>query len=155
MNYLLYLCTVNTENNPYRVQAERVKRRVRMVAVANNPIDVVNKVTGEVFTASPYVGSRAWRDVSDFVKLYSPGRLARLKPCELGVFMCALERLSFDGKFVFEEESFMEETGYARGNVYKGLKGLAEKDLVRKDKRGSYWVNPNIAYRGSRDDLLV
>jgi hypothetical protein len=143
------------EESPYRVRAQRTKMSTRMVAVAGNPIDVVNRSTGEVIGATPYVGKRMLRDRSDFVKLYDPDQLVVLKPCELLVFMCALARLSFDGKFVFDEGVFMEKTGYARGNVYKGLRGLIEKDYVRKDKRGSYWVNPNIAYRGSRDELLV
>ena len=129
--------------------------RTRMVAVAGNPIDVVNRSTGEVIGATPYVGRRMLRDTSDFVKLYNPKQLARLRPCEYVVFMCALGRLTFEGKFAFDEEVFIEEAGYARGNVYKGLRGLIEKDYVRKDKRGSYWINPNIAYRGSRDELLL
>jgi len=144
------------EDSPYRVKADRVKRRVRMVAVANNPIDVVNKVTGEVFTASPYVGSRAWRDVSDFVKVYRPEDIGILSKREFMVFCWALGRLSFDGRFEFNGAECKEQMGFkCERSAYYGLKGLVEKDLVRKDKRGSYWVNPNIAYRGSRDELLV
>lgn len=143
-------------SSPYRVSADRVKRRVRMVAVANNPIDVVNKVTGEVFTASPYVGSRAWRDVSDFVKVYRPEALGMLSQREYRVFCWALGRLDFDGRFVFNGEECREQMAFkTERSAYYGLRGLVEKDFVRRDKKGVYWVNPNIAYRGSRDELLV
>ena len=55
--------------SPYRVTGGRVKKRVRLVAVTDNPIDVINKTTGEVKTATPYVGNRAWRDISSFIKV--------------------------------------------------------------------------------------
>lgn len=140
--------------NPYRVEAQKLKRRVRLVAVTQNPIDVVNVATGEVQRATPYVGNRAWRDISDFVKLYDVQGLLRLKPYEWKVFMVALSELGFDGRFEFSEERYAEKIGCKRGLVYKGVRGLVEKDFIRRDKKGVYWVNPNVAFRGSRDELL-
>lgn len=144
------------EGSPYRVKAEKVKRRVRLVAVTHNPMDVVNVVTGEVQRATPYVGSRAWRDISDFVKVYKPEELGMLSQREYKVFCWALGRLDFEGRFDFSGAECKEQMGFkTERSAYYGLRGLVEKDLVRKDKRGSYWVNPNVAYRGSRDELLI
>lgn len=153
--YINYLCRVKGEISPYRVQASKLKRRVRMVAVTTNPIDVVNKTTGEVMTATPYVGNRAWRDVSDFVKVFKPREIGMLSEREFKVFCWAMGRLDFEGRFKFNGAECKEAMGFkSERSVYYGLKGLVEKDYVKKDKRGMYWVNPNIAYRGNRDELL-
>ena len=143
------------EDSPYRVTGTKIKKRVRMVAVSKDPLEIVNRVTGEVTQASPYVGKRQFRDVGEFIKIYDPLGLAQLKSYEAKVFYYALSKLDFDGLFVFETDECMEQTGLKRTSVFGGLGGLVEKDFIRRDKRGCYWVNPNIAFRGSRDDLLV
>jgi hypothetical protein len=64
--------------------------------------------------------------------------------------------LDFDGRFVFDGSDCVEQMGFKNSrSAYYGLRGLVEKDFVRRDKKGAYWVNPNIAYRGSRDELLL
>lgn len=140
--------------NPYTVRNTKVKRRVRMVAVNKNPLEVVNTVTGEVTLASPYVGKRQYRDIGEFIKVYNPLMMMRMSKEEYRVFMYALYKLDFSGLFLFDTDDCVEITGMSRSGVFRGLKGLLEKDSVRKDKRGAYWINPNIAFRGSRDELL-
>lgn len=140
--------------NPYVVSEARVKKRVRLVAVANNPIDIVSRSTGEVVTATPYVGRRAIRDVSEFVKVYDPVEIGRMSVSEFRVFMYALSKMDFDGHFDLVVDECMELMGMCRRNVMYGIEGLIEKDAVRRDRRSAYWINPNIAYRGSRDELI-
>ena len=72
----------------------------------------------------------------------------------MSVYAYGLHEMDFDGKFVFNESECMRLTGIGRTMVYDGLRGLISRDFIRKDKRGVYWVNPNIAFRGSRDELL-
>lgn len=136
------------------VEDARVKKRVRMVAVADNPLDIVNTKTGEVKRAMPFVGNRAYRDVSEFVKVYDWMSLVQMKSYEWKVFGYACEELEFDGSFRMVYEDCMRMTGLSRSGVDKGLKGLVEKDYIRRECNGHYWINPNIAYRGSRDELL-
>lgn len=143
------------ESSPYRVQPDKVKKGVRLSAVASNPIDLVSRSTGEVVGATPYVGRRTVRDISDFVKVYSPMELLELSERELKVFCWALSGLDFDGKFSFDGAKCKEELGFkCERSAYYGLKGLVEKDFIRKDRKGIYWINPNIAFRGSRDELM-
>lgn len=125
-----------------------------MVAVTRNPLDVVNTVTGEVTRATPYVGSRAYRDISEFVKVYDWGALMKLKVYEFKVLCYALDKLDFEGKFLFSADECMIATGLGRRSVFDGLKGLMDLDYIKKEKKGMYWFNPNIAFRGSRDGLL-
>ena len=150
-------CTFAPEmrnGSPYSVVPDKVKKGVRLSAVASNPIDLVSKSTGEVVGATPYVGRRTVRDISDFVKLYDMRVLMKLGMAEIRVLMHMMGKLDFSGMVEFEEEECIEETELSRVSVYKGIRGLVEKDIIKKDKRAHYWVNPNIAYRGSRDDLL-
>ena len=140
--------------NPYRVDNPTVRKRVRMVAVTENPLEIVNKVTGEVTSATPYVGKKAVRDVTEFIKLYDTMALMRLKPCEMRVFLYVLSVLRFGGEFSFNYTDCMEKTGMKKSSVYDGLMGLASKDFVKRDDDDRWWINPNIAYRGSRDELL-
>lgn len=142
------------EGNPYKVSGGKVKRRVRMVAVSKDTLEIVNKTTGEVTVASPYVGKRQFRDIDEFVKVYNVEMLYGLKPAEYNMMIYALSRLNFEGKFMFDEAECLAKTGLSARMLYYGLKGLLDRDFIRRDKRGAYWVNPNIAFRGSRDDLL-
>jgi hypothetical protein len=125
-----------------------------MVAVNKNPLEVVNTVTGEVTLASPYVGKRQYRDIGEFIKVYNPLMMMRMSKEEYRVFMYALCRLDFSGLFRFDTTDCMDSTGMSRSGVFRGLSGLLGMDAIRKDKRGLYWINPNIAFRGSRDELL-
>lgn len=141
-------------SNPYIVSEARVKKRVRMVAVASNPLDVFNPRTGEVTRAMPYTGKREWRDISEFVKVYDTDALMGLKSYELKVLFYAWGELEYDGSFWIKREECAEKTGLCLGSVDKGIKGLIDMDMIRRESNGHYWMNPNIAYRGSRDDLL-
>lgn len=140
--------------SPYKVDKPRVKKRVKMLAVSENTLEVVNRETGEVVKASPYVGKRSLEDVGEFIKLYEPKRLLELSYCELCVFVYGLGCLDFDGKFEFSFDACHEVTGLSKKSVYIGQRGLIEKDFIRRESRGRYWVNPNIAFRGSRRELL-
>ena len=140
--------------NPYIVQPEKVKKRVRMIAVPKNPMDIVNTVTGEVERAMPIVGKRAWRDISSFVKIFDVKELIRMRSDEVRVFLYCMEVLDFDGKFLVDIDECKRMTGLCRSSIYRGIEKLTERDAIRRDGGGRYWINPNIAYRGSRDELM-
>lgn len=140
--------------NPYRVVPDKVKKSVRLSAVTKYPLELVSRTTGEVVGATPYFGRRALRDISDFVKLYKPAVLLYLLPAELKVLVYMMEKLDFSGMVEFDEAECMEYTGLSRVSVYRGVRGLVQKDIIRKDKRAHYWVNANVLYRGSRDELM-
>lgn len=140
--------------NPYRLESPSTRKRVRMIAVTDSPMEVVNKSTGEVKIATPYIGRRSVRDVTEFVKLYDAKRLMDLHPYEWKVLLYAADKLQFEGDWSFDYKECMNETGMSKSNVFRGLDGLLEKDIIRRKGKGAYWINPNIIYRGSRDSLL-
>ena len=140
--------------NPYRLESPSTRRRVRMIAVTDSPMEVVNKSTGEVKIATPYIGNRSVRDVTEFVKLYDTKRLMDLHPYEWKVLLYAAEKLQYEGDWLFDYKECMSDTGMSKSNVFRGLEGLVGKDIIMKKNKGTYWMNPNIIYRGSRDSLL-
>lgn len=141
-------------DNPYRISGAKLKRRVRLVAVPSNPIDVVNRVTGVVEYATPYVGRREWRDISDFVKVYESEVLYELSAYALKVMFYIWEEMDFEGGFIFKAEDCAGRIGVGKRMVFRGMKELKDRDFVKKDKGCHYWFNPNIAFRGNRDDLI-
>ena len=140
--------------NPYKVESPTLKKRTRMVAVTENPLEIVNKETGEVTSIIPSVGKKSVRDVTEFIKVYNPAALMNLKPCEMKVLLYIMSVLRFGGEFSFECTECMKRTGMKKSSVYNGIVGLEDRDYIRRDENGKYWINPNIAYRGNRDELL-
>ena len=141
-------------NNPYVISDARVKSRVRLTAITSAPLDLVDRMTGDVVKVKPYFGTRSYRDVSEFIKVYDPIAIALMKPFELKVFMYGLLKLDYDGGFDFVTKECMKMMGMCKSSVDKGLRGLLAIDAVRREKKGKYWVNPNIAYRGNREELF-
>lgn len=138
--------------NPYEVKVKSFRRRRRFIAV-DNPIEVVNKVTGEVTNATPLVGNSCYRDTSPFVKLYDPSILFRLRGCECKVLGYVLDVMDYSGSFVLDVDVCSSATGVNKRTVYKALEVLVKEDVLMKNTRGRYWVNPNIACKGSRDGM--
>ena len=141
-------------DNPYVVSNVPVRRRVRLVAVSSNPIDVVNTRTGQVESATPYIGKRTWRDVEEFTKVYPSDEIYELSINALRVMFYVWTVMDFDGMFVFSADECAEKIGVKKRQVFNGLRELRDRDIVRRDRGCRYWFNPNIAYRGNRDDLL-
>ena len=141
-------------NNPYVVSDTKVKKRVRLVAVTTNPMDVINTVTGEVQRATPYVGNRRFRDIGEFTKVYNSDVVFGLSVYALKVMLWIWYLMDYEGGFLFDADKCAEKIGVKRRMAYYGLQELKDKDIIRKDKGSKYWFNPNIAFRGSRDELL-
>jgi len=141
-------------NNPYVISDARLKSSVKLTAVASAPLDLVDRVTGDVMQVKPYFGTRSYRDVSEFIKVYDPIAIALMKPFELKVFMYGILKLDYEGGFDLVVDECMKMMNMCESSVKKGIRGLLAIDAVRREKKGKYWINPNIAYRGNREELF-
>lgn len=142
------------EGNPYKVLVKKCRKRFKADAVGTAPLETVNLKTGEVRSATQLVGTQKIYDTTDFVKLFEPGILVGMSSGAVAVFSYLMSRLQFGGYFVFNYNDCLEYTGYtSRQAVYRGLMELARMDVVRPKERGEWWVNPNIVYRGQRDEF--
>lgn len=144
------------EGNPYRVVAKKCRKRFKADAVGVEPIETINLRTGEVRAATQIVGTQKIYDTTDFVKFYEPGILVRMSSGAVAVFSYIVSHLQFGGYVIFDYNECIEYTSYkTRQAIYRGLMELAKMDVVRQKAKGEWWVNPNIVYRGQRDEFEV
>ena len=144
-----------SDSNPYKVVVTSFRKRTRMVRVTSNPIEIIDKVTGEVKAATPFVGNRAYRDTTEFVKLYDTDILLSMSNCEVKVFGYVMKNMQYGGLVVIDIDECSDYTGLGRSAVYKGIGLLCEKDVMRKDGNSRYWTNPSVVCRGSRDNFDI
>lgn len=143
---------MNNVKNPYEVRVISFRKKRKFIAV-DKPLEVIDRETGEVTTATPLVGNSSYRDTSPFVKLYDPSVLLLLKPNEVKVMAYVLENMDYSGMFVLDVDSCIEWTKLYPNTIYIAMRSLCKMDILRKDSRGKYWVNPNVACKGSRDGM--
>lgn len=141
-------------NNPYTVRVTRYRRRFRPEVVGGKPVEVVDTQTGEVTVGTQLIGRQKLYDSSDFIKIFDVMPLMTLNKTALSILLYLLHNLQFGGfsKFNYKEAMQMLHLGN-RTTIYRGIKELQEKDIVRPKQKGEYWLNPNIAYRGQRDQF--
>lgn len=138
--------------NPYEVRVVSFRKKRKFIAV-DKPLEVIDRETGEVTTATPLVGNSSYRDTSPFVKLYDPSVLLELKLNEVKVLAYVLDRMDYSGIFILDVDRCVAWTGLYPNTIYIAIRSLCKLDIVRKDSKGKYWVNPNVACKGSRDGM--
>lgn len=144
------------EGNPYKVIVSKYRRRFKADAVGTAPIEVINKQTGEVKAATQLVGTQKLYDTTDFVKLFQPSVFIGMSSNTVAVFSYIISQLQFGGYVQFNYDDCLRYTGYtSRQTLYRGLIELVRKDVIRQKAKGEWWVNPNIVYRGQRDEFEV
>ena len=144
------------EGNPYKVISKKCRKRFKADAVGTAPLETVNLMTGEVRRATQLVGTQKMYDTTDFIKFFEPAVLIGMSREAVAVFSYITSRLQFGGYVCFDYPDCIEYTGYhSRQSLHRGLKELEKKDVIRPKARHEYWVNPNIIYRGQRDEFFL
>lgn len=142
--------------NPYIVKCTKTKRKFHPVIVSRKPVEVINTQTGEVTMGTQLIGKQKIFDNSEFIKWYNPKVLIGLSSQAIAVFSYIVSRLQFGGIVQFSYDDSITYTGYKnRQSIWKGLCELLRKDIIRVKQKGEYWVNPNIVYKGQRDEFEV
>ncbi len=142
------------DGNPYSVVVTKVRKRFRPEVVGGCPVEVVDVKTGEVTVGTQLVGRQKVYDNTDFVKWYDASVLIGLSNSATVVFAYIVSKLRFGGYVEFDYDEAIEYTGYkSRQSLWRGIKELERRDVIRVKQSGEWWVNPNIVYRGQRDDF--
>lgn len=144
------------ESNPYELKVKKWRKRRRMLAVAETPLEIIDKSTGEIKGATPLVCGDRFRDTTDFIKIYEPKLLMNLSKAGSNMLFYVMSRMNFQGFAEFTYDQAKEDTGYKTNkSIYDGLIELVEKDIIRPKDEGGYWINPNIMYRGARTGFEI
>lgn len=139
------------EGNPYELKVKKWRKRRRVVAIVDQPLEVYDKETGEIKTATPFVGGDRFRDTTDFVKVYEPKMLIGMSKTAYNVLLYMMSRMNFEGYVEFKYAQCKKEIGYKDNkSIYNAICELVKKDIIRPKDEGGYWFNPNIIYRGQR-----
>jgi DNA-binding transcriptional regulator YhcF (GntR family) len=77
----------------------------------------------------------------------------RLRLNEVKVLAYILDRMDYSGMFVLDIDECAAITCIHVRTVYKAIHELVRLDVIMKNTRSRYWVNPNIACKGSRDGM--
>jgi len=144
------------EGNPYKVIAKKVRKRFKAEALGAEQVEIVSTKTGEVRTATQLVGKQKLYDSTDFIKFFEPEILVGMGAQAVAVFSYIASHLQFGGYVQFEMQDCLSYTQYtSRQTIYNGINELLSKDVIRPKGKSEYWVNPNIIYRGQRDELYL
>lgn len=144
------------EGNPYKVIVKKCRRRFKADAVGTAPLETVNLLTGEVRTATQLVGGQKVYDTTDFIKFYEPGILVGMSREAIMVFSYIMSNLQFGGYVQIDVPDCIEYTGYtSRQSISRAIKELEKMDVIRKRSKREWWVNPNVVYRGQRDEFTI
>lgn len=141
-------------SNPFIAKSRRCRRRFVPVA-RDTGVVIVDKETGELKDGERVVGEARILDYDTFVKFYRPEKMFELSGCAIKVFCYLLFRLGNNGVAMFDVPDcceYMQTT--CKSSVYKAMKELADKGFVAKKTKGRYWINPNIAYKGYRKNVV-
>lgn len=142
------------QGNPYIVRPTKLRRRFRPEVVGGKPVEVVNKETGEITVGTQLVGRQKIYDSTEFIKLYDPSIFLRLSQPAVAVFAYIIANLQFGGIVYFSYKDALLYTGYkSRESIFRGLQDLLKNDVIRNKEKQIFWVNPNIVYRGQRDEF--
>lgn len=136
---------------PYKVH-RKTKRKKFINASKPENVEYIDTKTGEVRQMVNLIGHTEFVDSTDFVKLYDTDSLMCLSLCGIRVLFYVMNELHYGETFHFDSDKCIEYTGGSRHYVYRGRKELIDCDIIRKAKGSFYYVNPNVIYKGNRDN---
>lgn len=144
----------NKEVNPFVVTTKRFKRR--FVSTGSVVVERVDEETGEIIQEKKLTGEVQQVDVDNFIKLYEPKALLSMGGTTLRVFFYMLCRLQYKGIIPFDAKECATTLQLKSvSNIYKSIAELTNGGFIQKKDNNSFWINPNIAYRGVRQNLCT
>lgn len=142
--------------SPWDVEVVRVKRKYKNL-IKPEIVELVDESTGEVSVGTRSVVSTKFMDSTDFIKFYDWKVLRDLGRCGVGVLSYVMNILRYDGIVHINIDKCKKYLGYNNSrSVYNGLSELVGLDVLRKVKGmpASYYVNPNVLFRGDRSKVV-
>lgn len=139
--------------NPYEIDVKRWKYGKKYYGGAKQ-VDVVNTETGEVVdVAMSSTYKPRYSDATRFVKVYDPLVFTQMSKTGVGVLAYVMTALGYGSIVSVSVSKCMEMNEWESSkSVYNGLNELLGLDVIRRnpDLKGTYYVNPNVLYRGDR-----
>jgi len=120
--------------------------------------EAYNTLTGELISDNVKIVITKSVDRSEFVKLFIKQiqLFFEIEGLEIKVFLYLAINLEIDsGKSKFDVLECCKSIGYTKPSVYRALGLLCKKGFIaRTNQSYYYWVNPSIAFNGSRMSII-
>lgn len=136
---------------PYKVY-RKTKRKKFINASKPENVEYIDTKTGEVRQMVNLIGHTELVDSTDFVKLYDSDALMCLSLCGVRVLLYVMSEMRYNETITFDNDKCAEYVSGSRHYVYRGKKELEDSDIIRKAKGSTYYINPNVIYKGNRDN---
>lgn len=142
-------------DSPFMEKLTTIKHRNKTMKMSREPIQFIDKSTGEISDTALFLHVKEEVDKESFVKIFK-GQLRSLfdlNKTALKVAGYLMEALPINKDMVlFDLQECLEYTGFAnKKSVYDGLAELLEKEILAKsDKINVFFINPSIAFNGNR-----
>ena len=138
------------EESPFEADIRKGKKSI----VASDIGETFSKITGELISDRVSLVVSKSIDRSEFVKMFTGNinLFFSIGESEIKVFFHLLKNMEINtGKAKFHMNVCRDETGYSKVSVYKAMGLLCSKNFIARSMYSYYyWVNPSIAFNGSR-----
>lgn len=142
------------EINPFEALVDEGMRAVSRSSLG----DVVNQYTGELMLSAAHMVISRPVDKKEFIKLFRIAipTLYKLSDVSIKPYLYLVEGMPINSDWsCFVLVDCMKATGYSKPTIYKGLAELCKHNLIARTTTPlKYWMNPNIAFNGSRLKLI-
>jgi 5,10-methylene-tetrahydrofolate dehydrogenase/methenyl tetrahydrofolate cyclohydrolase len=73
---------------------------------------------------------------------------------KIKVLTFIMNNLNKENQFIMTQRKMAEKTGIAVGTINATIKALQEADFLRKINSGAYQVNPQVIFKGGKNDRM-
>ena len=143
-----------TLSNPFTI--EGIKTQTFIKRGSEKIRQQVDVETGEVYNVVKLDNTSTTVMIDDkkFTKVFDEGlyNISNLTVPEIKVFTYIQKHLLPNKDYLFiHGDECAEWCGYkTTPQIYKGLVGLIEKEIIARGKNNLFWINPNYIYNGNR-----
>jgi hypothetical protein len=143
------------EESPFEADIKKGHKSV----VSSHIGETYSKLTGELIHDRVSLVVSKSLDRSEFVKMFTGNinLFFAIGESEIKVFFHLLKNMEMNtGKAKFYMDCCKDDTGYSKVSVYKAMGLLCSKSFIARSLYSHYyWINPSIAFNGSRMSIKI
>ena len=143
------------EESPFSADIKKGNKSI----VSSDIGETFSKFTGELISDRVSLVVSKSVDRSEFVKMFTGNinLFFSIGESEIKVFFHLLKNMEMNsGKARFYMDACKRNTGYSKVSVYSALGLLCSKTFIARSMYSHYyWINPSIAFNGSRMSIKV
>lgn len=141
------------EENKKKTEYKKIKTTRKKIKFLGTK-EFIDRDTGEISTMQ--VTDIEERD-ANFHKIWLGHMLESLDMIgnqKIKVALFIMNNINSDNEFIMTHRIIAEKTGISTKTVTETMKALQESNLIKKIRNGYYRINPDIIFKGGKNDRL-